>query len=352
MRQGIARREGQRAADVEREGREVDERTRTTNDEPEGRAETSTDETAATTTVNASMGANARTSHSASLAGERDGQVTTDDAGADNNEDETTSTPDAPQSMPLEGECTGQSSGSSTGLTTREMTRPTKTGASARSTSHDHHQPDKSDESRPSENPPDTTGDDERHPDESTEPPDKPEGARWRSGEPRAGTVESKMPGELRCAEAMGEISDETRQPSKPTEPPDEVEDAHTQTDEPCDESKDRASIQVEPGGAQIEGGKSVADEVDQRNEGTSGEAEEDSPEVPTPRSNPPSPLPHESEMPPHTDSTRADRRHSANAHGEGKTREQHGGTAPLHGWVVRRSGGRESGHRRHERDR
>ncbi|KAG8216226.1 hypothetical protein J3R82DRAFT_8264 [Butyriboletus roseoflavus] len=191
-------------------------------------SETSTDETAATTTANVSMGANARTSYSASLAGERDGQATTDDAGADNSEDETTSIPDAPQSMPLGGECTGRR----------------KTGANARSTSHDRHQPDESDESRPSEDPADTTGDDERHPDESTELPDKPEGARWRSGELRAGTVESKIPGEPRCAEAMGEISDETCQPSKPTEPPDEVEDAYMQTDEPCDESKDRAGIQ------------------------------------------------------------------------------------------------------------
>ncbi|KAG8216606.1 hypothetical protein J3R82DRAFT_6793 [Butyriboletus roseoflavus] len=263
------------------------------------------------------MGANARTSYSASLAGERDGQATTDDTGADNNEDETTSTPDAPQSMPLEGECTGQSSGSSTGLTAREMTRPMKTGASARSTSHDNHQPDKSNESRLSEGPADTTGDDERHPDESTEPPDKPEGARWRSGELRAGTVKSKMPGEPRCAEAMGEISNETRQPGKPTEPPDEVEDARTRTSEPRNELRDRARIRVKPGGALIEGEKGPADEINQRSEETKGD-DEDLPEVP---SQPHSPRPDPTdEMPPHTNDTRTDQRHGANAHGEGSS--------------------------------
>ena len=46
--------------------------------------------------------------------------------------------------------------------------------------------------------PADATGDDERHPDECTEPPDKPEGMGWRDGKQRVEEVEAAEVGMLR----------------------------------------------------------------------------------------------------------------------------------------------------------
>ena len=84
-------------------------------------------------------------------------------------EDETTTmTPHAPQSMSLEGEWTGQASGG--------INKPT----APKMTSEDHPDEDggPTNPTRPSRDPEDATGDDEHRPDAPTEPPNMPEGTR------------------------------------------------------------------------------------------------------------------------------------------------------------------------------
>ena len=164
----------------------------------------------------------------------------------------TTTRPDAPQSMSLEGECAPQASNGSTELTLREpdQAKATRdqgqtastTSASARSASRGHPTDTETttDASRPSEDPADATGDDERRPDEPTEPPDKPEGMRWRGSEQRVGEVELRVSrASTEGVEAAGDDGDEERRPGKPDEPP----------DRPQVESTEPADIQVEPGG-------------------------------------------------------------------------------------------------------
>ena len=167
----------------------------------------------------------------------------------------TTTTPGAPQSASLEGECAPQASDGSVELTRREpdqakATRDqgqttTTTSASARSASCDHPTETETttDLGRPSEDPAEATGDDERHPDEPTEPPDKPEGAGRRDGEQSVEEVESSEVEVLRAStegvEAVGDDGDEERRPGKPEKPP----------DRPPVESTEPADIQVEPGG-------------------------------------------------------------------------------------------------------
>ena len=66
------------------------------------------------------------------------------------------------------------------------------------------------DPARPSEDPGDTTGNDERHPDEPTEPPDKPEGMGWRGSEQRVGEVELRVSRvSTEGAETAGDNGDE-----------------------------------------------------------------------------------------------------------------------------------------------
>ena len=71
---------------------------------------------------------------------------------------------------------------------TRDQGDQAETSASAPSASRDHPGKDTVTRNppRPSEDPADATGDDERRPDTPTEPPDKPEGTRRRWGEERA----------------------------------------------------------------------------------------------------------------------------------------------------------------------
>ena len=124
----------------------------------------------------------------------------------------TATTPHPPQSLPLEGERTGQTSGGGIRLTARKTDWSTKTSASAQSASRNHPDAAKAttdpgdattsasvrsasrtypldgdaestDAPRPSEDPGGATGDDERRPDAPTEPPDQPAGTRGRGGE-------------------------------------------------------------------------------------------------------------------------------------------------------------------------
>ena len=171
---------------------------------------------------------------------------------ASEDETTTTTTPDAPPRTPLEGKYAPQASDGSIELTVRKSDQAkatrdqgqtaTTTSASTRSASCDHPTETETttDLGRPSEDPADATGDDERRPDEPTEPPDKPEGMGWRGSEQRVGEVELRVSrASTEGAEAAGDDGDEERRPVKPNEPP----------DRPQVESTDPANIQVEPGG-------------------------------------------------------------------------------------------------------
>ncbi|KAH0829128.1 hypothetical protein J3R83DRAFT_2604, partial [Lanmaoa asiatica] len=112
-----SRGEDREAAGKEVEVREVDETIRMA-DKEASRAETSTDETAATSTASTSVDAAARNQPSTSLAGERDSRETTDDAGADSNEPTTKSSSRVPGERP---EVTGED-----GDETRRPGKPTE----------------------------------------------------------------------------------------------------------------------------------------------------------------------------------------------------------------------------------
>jgi hypothetical protein len=142
-------------------------------------------------------------------------------------EDETTTTipetPHAPQSTPLKGECTGLTSGGDSESAACETDHPDDRD-DAKSTNH----------SRPSEDPADATGDDERRPDAPTEPPDMPEGTRGRGSWER---VEMGASREVEGGPA--DDGDEGRRPGRFDGPP----------DRPYDETRDPEGVQVEPGG-------------------------------------------------------------------------------------------------------
>ena len=122
---------------------------------------------------------------------------------------------------------------------------PPTTSASTQSTSRDH-PPDTettTDPSRPSEDPADSTGDDERHPDEPTEPPDKPEGAGRRDGERSVEEVESRKAEVSRESregvKGTGDVDDDGRGPGKLHEPSDDLPDT----------ARGPAHVHVDPGG-------------------------------------------------------------------------------------------------------
>ena len=126
---------------------------------------------------------------------------------------------------------------------TRDQGYQPITSASARSASRDHLvDTTTTDLARPSEDPADATGDDERRPDEPTEPPDMPEGTGRRDDRQRVdevGSSEAEVSRELTDgAEATGNDGDDERRPGKPDELP----------DKPQVEFTDPANVQVEPG--------------------------------------------------------------------------------------------------------
>lgn len=187
------------------------------------------------------------------------GETDDEDSRVETSEDEIMATrPHAPQSMSLEGEWTGQASGG--------ISKPTAP---------------ETDPTRPSRDPEDATGNDERRPDAPTEPPDMPGGTRGRGSREGVETEVSRGPN--RAAEATGGNGDETRRPEKPDGSPNEVEGARVEevetsvlqaskdiqdgpgdgdnderrperpagpSDEPSVERRDPADVQVEPGGA------------------------------------------------------------------------------------------------------
>ena len=151
-------------------------------------------------------------------------RVNDKDSRVEKSEDETTTMrPHAPQSMPLEGEWTGQASGG--------ISKPTAP---------------ETDPTRPSRDPEDATGDDERRPDAPTEPPNMPEGMRGRGSRDGNARVETEVSRTSRGhAEATGEISDEPRRPTKPNDSPDELEVARV---EEVETSLSKASRGVQEG--------------------------------------------------------------------------------------------------------
>ena len=142
----------------------------------------------------------------------------------------TTTTAGAPRSTSLKGEYIPQASDDSTELIVRKPDEvkatwdqgfQPATSASASSTPRDHPDEDAGTENppRPSEDLADTTGDEERHPDEPTKPPDKPKGTGGREGERRVESRESRASrGHTRCTE---DDSIKTRRPAKPDDSPD-----------------------------------------------------------------------------------------------------------------------------------
>ena len=230
-------------------------------DDPAHRADTSTDETAATATASASM-----------------------DAAAPHHDQ---------------------------AKATRDQGLQPATSASAPSASCDHPGEDAvtTDPPRPSEDPVDVTGDNERRPDTPTEPPDLPEGTRRQWGEERAETGVSEVLGALRgSAKCTADNGIKTHQPAKPGDPDDEVEGARVEAvetamlkvsrsveegpgevideerrpgklEEPPGEaqveSNDPDSVQVEPGGKTIveRGGDIVHEDTDATTDGMAEEA-------------------------------------------------------------------------------
>jgi hypothetical protein len=151
-------------------------------------------------------------------------RVDNEDSRVETSEDETTTTrPSAPQSTPLEGECTGQTGGGDSESAACEMDHPEGDDGSTNPT-------------RPSRDPADATGDDEHRPDAPTEPPDMPEGTRGRGSWERVETGVSRASREV---EGGPGDDDEEHRSLRSDEPP----------DEPSTETRDRPAVQVEPGG-------------------------------------------------------------------------------------------------------
>ena len=193
-------------------GRDNDDKDRRAHkriDDPADRADTSTDETAATATASASMDAAAPRNNQAKA--------------------------------------------------TRDQGQLTKTSASAQSASRDHPDTETTDLTRPSRDPEDATGDDERCQDAPTEPPDMPEGTRGQGSRKgveadvsrrsrgqadvegaKVGAVETSVLQTSRSVqEGPGDGDDEERWPGVLDEP----------SDEPSVECQDPAGMQVDPGG-------------------------------------------------------------------------------------------------------
>ena len=213
---------------VDRDDDDGGRRARERVDDPAYRADTSTDETAAT--VTASTSTDAAAPHHAPntpLKGERSRRELTGEVGArtevgegeDGSEKllpDESSKPSEPTSPPDEAKAP------------RDQGYHQTTSMSARSTSCDHPDSDENTETsnptRPSEDPGDVTDDDARHPDEPTEPPDMPEGTRRRGIQEQ---VETRVSGASRGgAEGTGDDGVETRRPEKPNKPNHEVEGA------------------------------------------------------------------------------------------------------------------------------
>ena len=154
------------------------------------------------------------------------GEMDDKDGRVETSEDETTTaTPHAPQSMSLEGEWTGQASGG--------ISKPTAL---------------ETDPTRPSRDPEDATGDDERRPDAPTEPPNMPEGTKGRGSRDGDARVETEVSRTSRGhAEGTGDSSIKARRPEKPDQLPDEVEGARVQEVEMV-MSKVSRSVEEDPG--------------------------------------------------------------------------------------------------------
>ena len=202
------------------------------------------------------------------VASDEDERETADETSyVETSEDETTTTttpPSAPQSASLEGESAPQASDGSVELTvhkpdeakaTRDQGYRPTISASTWSASRNHptDMETTTDPARPSEDPADATGDDERPPDAPTEPPDKPDGMGRREGEQSVEEVEAEVSrASVEGTEAAGDDGDEERRPGKPDEPP----------DTPQVKSTEPADTQVEPGGeTDTERNRSVAHE-------------------------------------------------------------------------------------------
>ena len=131
-------------------------------------------------------------------------------------------------------------------MATRGQDQESTTSISARSAPRDH--PDNAgtrNPIRPSEDPGDVMGDNKRHPDAPTEPPDKPldkevEGARVEGLEVEMAVAEASR-GIQECPDEDG--CDE-RRPGMADEPPDKAQ----------VKPRDRADVEVEPGGKTIAG--------------------------------------------------------------------------------------------------
>ena len=120
-------------------------------------------------------------------------RINDQDSRMETSEDETTTaTPCAPQSMPLEGEWIGQTSGGTAELTIHELDHP-DSGKNAETRNP----------TRLPENPGDVTDDDTCHPDEPTEPPDDAESTRVQGSEERVEVRVSRV--SRGCADEMAE---------------------------------------------------------------------------------------------------------------------------------------------------
>ena len=169
-------------------------------------------------------------------------RVDDEDNQVETSEDETTTvTPHAPQSMSLEGEWIAQTSGhpdSDENAETRNSTRPPK-------------------------DPGDATGDDARHPDEPTEPPNDAESARVRDGEERAEARWSRVSEASRgCADKTAESGGTTG--ARTESRSDEGVPGSTEDDpgDPGGGADRRDDTEVEPGGeAEVRQSECVAHE-------------------------------------------------------------------------------------------
>ena len=139
------------------------------------------DETTAIATVSASTDAAApHHAPNTPLEGERSGRELTGEVGEGKDGGEKrlpdeSSKPTEPASPPDEAKAIWD-----------QGHHPTKTSVSALSASRDHQDAETTDPHRPSRDPADATGDDERRPDTPTEPPNMPEGTRRQWGDERA----------------------------------------------------------------------------------------------------------------------------------------------------------------------
>ena len=167
-------------------------------------------------------------------------RVDDEDSRVETSEDETTTaTPHAPQSMPLEGEWIEQTSGGTAELTVRELDHPDENAETRNLT-------------RPPEDPGDATDDDVRHPDEPTEPPDDAESARVRGSEERVEARVSRAP-RGRADEMVGPGGDAGAQTDSGG---DEGVPGSAEVDpeDPGGATNSREVVEAEPGGETADG--------------------------------------------------------------------------------------------------